>query len=303
MTELVGLAHGVVSRVGSARVGVHFLSNPDLDGQPVRVELAVAQHGGGEFGVTLRLGERFSIGAESWVFERVENLGTYDYIVWLAPVPAPERPAVGDSGRSWAERVADILEFVRFEPRLDDAVVNKVAEAIVRTRMLHEPPARMAEAIATGLAGDTPLTALAPVGFDESELRDFLRRLAARLDELGPWPVWLFEQVDASVWGSAPVRPLAYLDLSPVRLANLLGVLFERVVEDGTTMEIAVLRLAAGPLVALAREVGGRSTGTLLLQQGDEAAEPAVAEVLRAGGIGADSVRWVGDAVPPGQRP
>jgi hypothetical protein len=298
VTGSIGLGHNMVHDLGPGRVAVHFLSNPDLDGQPVRVELAVAPHGGGEFDVTLRLGERFSIGAESWVFERVENLGTYDYTVWLASVPAPEPPPVGDSGRGWAERVADVLEFVRFEARLDGAVVNKVAEAIVRSRMLHEPPARMAEAIAAGLDASVALTSLAPVGFPEPELREFLRRLAARLDALRPWPVWLFEQADMSVWGSAPVRPLAYLDLSPVRLTNLLGVLFERVVEDGKTMEIAVLRLAAGPLVALAREVGSRSTGTLLLQQGAERAEPAAAEVLRANGIGADSIRWVGDAVP-----
>jgi hypothetical protein len=239
------------------------------------------------------------------VFERVDNLGTHDYVVWLAPAPAPapEPPPVAGSGRGWAERVADILEFVRFEARLDDAVVNKVAEAVVHTRMLHEPPARMAEAVAAGLAAPVALTSLSPVSFHESELRDFLRRLGGRLDALRPWPAWLFEQLGASVWGSAPVRPLAYVDLSPVRLTNLLGVLFERVVEDGMTMEIAVLRLAAGPVVALAREVGSGSTGTLLLQQGDGDAERAVAEVLRANGIGADQIRWVGDAVPPGQRP
>jgi len=71
-------------------------------------------------------------------------------------------------------------------------------------------------------------------------------------------------------------------------------VLFERVDRDGMAMELAVLRLAAGPVVALAREVGGRSADTLVLQQAGPPVEAPVAELLRASGIGPDHVTWLG---------
>ncbi len=305
MTGAIGLRHGRVSDLGPARAAVHFLSDPEVDGEPMRLVLSVMPDDAPGYRVTLHLGERFSVGGTTWVFDRVDDPGDYAYTAWLAPARPAQAPATAEpaapapiegTGRTWAERIADILEFIRFETRLDDAVVHKTAEAILHTRMLHEPPARMAEAIPLALASPVTVTELVPVGFAEPEFRDFLRRLAARLDGSRPWPEWLYEQVDPATWDSSRVRPIAYLGLPPVRLGNLLGVLFERVVEDGMTMELAVLRLAAGPVVALAREVGGRSAGTLVLQQPGEPAGSAVAEVLRASGIGPDSVTWLGDA-------
>jgi hypothetical protein len=38
--------------------------------------------------VTVREGERFTIGPQTWVVEGVDNVGTYDYVVRIAAVPA-----------------------------------------------------------------------------------------------------------------------------------------------------------------------------------------------------------------------
>jgi Family of unknown function (DUF6406) len=298
VSQPVGLTHGVVTRVGTARVAVGFLSNPDVDGQPVHVELSVVPYRGEEFTANLRIGERFSTGDSSWVFTRVDNLGSYDYVVWLAPVPGSAEPSGQpatefDTGR--AERIARILEFVQFEPRLDDAVVDKVAQAALHSRLLHEPPARIAEAVAAARHSTVRLTSLVPgLRFGETEFRDFLGRLAARLDAARPWPQWRYERVDAAEWNPARVQPLASIDLPPLRLGNLLSVPFERVERDGMTMDLAVLRLAAGPTVALASEVGSRSGGTVVLQHPGDSVRADVAEILQASGIGPDRIRWLG---------
>jgi hypothetical protein len=88
MSERVALRHGRVRNLGSGRVGVHFLSNPALDNQPVQAELALLPAGEPERHVTVREGETFEVGPETWVLASVDNVGTYDYVVWIARQPS-----------------------------------------------------------------------------------------------------------------------------------------------------------------------------------------------------------------------
>jgi hypothetical protein len=83
MTESVYLWHGVVVRVSGHRVAVTFLSNPEVDGQPVRVELVVVAPGGVERDVTLGIGGEFHAGPDVWRVAEVEYLGDFDYAVRL----------------------------------------------------------------------------------------------------------------------------------------------------------------------------------------------------------------------------
>ena len=80
------LLHGEMHPLSVGRVAVYFVSNPELDDEPVRAELVVAPMGESERRETLRVGERFVIGPQTWVLEDVENVGTYDYIVRIAAV-------------------------------------------------------------------------------------------------------------------------------------------------------------------------------------------------------------------------
>ena len=84
MSERAALRHGRVKNLGSGRIAVHFLSNPDLDHEPVRAELVILPDGEAERKVTVREGETFPIGPDTWVLESVDNVGTYDYVVWIA---------------------------------------------------------------------------------------------------------------------------------------------------------------------------------------------------------------------------
>jgi hypothetical protein len=86
MAQTRGLRHGRVYHFSGGSVGVCFLSNPQVDNQPVRAELAVLPHGESERQVVVHAGERFTVGPETWVVERFDNAGTYDYVVWIAKV-------------------------------------------------------------------------------------------------------------------------------------------------------------------------------------------------------------------------
>lgn len=95
MVESEALRHGRIYRVAGGRVAVQFLSNPAHDGLPLRVELLVAPRGGDSYKTTVRPGEPFAIGPDTWTVTEVDNVGTYDYVVRLARVaePPPGEPA------------------------------------------------------------------------------------------------------------------------------------------------------------------------------------------------------------------
>ncbi|MGA8112220.1 MAG: hypothetical protein WCA46_01005 [Actinocatenispora sp.] len=200
----------------------------------------------------------------------------------------------------WGEPVAAVLESVRFDADLDDAVLDRTAEAVVRTRMFHVPAGEVADAIRQALVSRVPLSDLVATGHGEARVRDFLGRLSVRLESLRPLPEWRYEQVAVAEWSSPQVRPVAYLGLSPVRVANQLGIGFERVTEAGAVMEMAVLRLADGALVALAREVGAPTTGTAVLVQGDGPGRDALTELFQQAGA-AGQVTWLDGAAPRGE--
>lgn len=198
---------------------------------------------------------------------------------------------------TWAELVAGMLEAVRFEQVLDDALVDRIAGAMVHTRMFHAPAADQAAAIDEALRRSVRLTELAPVDREEAEFRDFLRRLRHRLDELAPWPEWRYVQVGRAEWSWSEARPVARLALSPQRLGNGLHLLFERVTRDDHTLELAVLLLADGPMVALARDLADDSLETTVYAAAAEPAGATVAAFLDATGIDAGTVAWQEETV------
>jgi hypothetical protein len=90
MIERAGLRHGRVLNLRSGRVAVTFLSNPALDNEPVRAELAIAEYGTErhvtERHETVREGDTFTVGGERWAVEGIDNVGTYEYVVRIAKV-------------------------------------------------------------------------------------------------------------------------------------------------------------------------------------------------------------------------
>src|SRR5437764_11801807 len=130
MINKVALSHGRVYPIDGDgwAVAVWFVSSPARDGLPQKVELSLQPPGDTDAAhVELRVGDTFPIGRASWRLVAVEDPDTWDYVVRIERVPEPGepagRPAVGpDLGLDLglAELIGRVLEFVQFEPRLDD---------------------------------------------------------------------------------------------------------------------------------------------------------------------------------------
>jgi hypothetical protein len=84
--SVLGLRHGRAYSTDAGRLAVTFVSNPERDGQPVRVNLVLVPDDGAEHEVALGVGDRFRLGPQEWALTGVDNLGTYDYVVNLARV-------------------------------------------------------------------------------------------------------------------------------------------------------------------------------------------------------------------------
>lgn len=86
MADPVGMEHGIPYTLGTGRAGVGYVSDPARDGKPQEVELTVLSEDGSEEDITLHVGDRFRIDADTWTLQRVDNPGTPEYVVWIAPV-------------------------------------------------------------------------------------------------------------------------------------------------------------------------------------------------------------------------
>jgi Family of unknown function (DUF6406) len=86
MRDTAQLRHGRMHSVRGGRVAVHFLSNPALDGEPVRADLVLVGTGQPDERVVVGEGDRFTLGPNTWVVQGIDNVGTHDYVVRIAIV-------------------------------------------------------------------------------------------------------------------------------------------------------------------------------------------------------------------------
>ena len=86
MIDAVDLKHGQLHDINTGWVGVMHLSNPEIDHQPPHVVLAVTTHDRQEREFTLRVGERFKAGDESWLLQGIDDVDSYDYTVRIVRV-------------------------------------------------------------------------------------------------------------------------------------------------------------------------------------------------------------------------
>jgi hypothetical protein len=88
----------------------------------------------------------------------------------------------------WRGPVNQILYGIIYTPILDDKAVDEMAKAMVEHRYFVEGPQRYAEAIPEALKYTEPLADAFETPHSEEQFRDFLARVAKRLESLKPWP-------------------------------------------------------------------------------------------------------------------
>jgi hypothetical protein len=162
----------------------------------------------------------------------------------------------------------------------DEETLARFADFMINRRYFPGSVEEYAEAINHAvrdgrLPGDT---AELSRRFSETELLDFLARLARHLDERRPWPAPAFLKLDAQQWNSfADAKAIARINRPMHQINGILNNAFDQVPVGADKLPVMVLQLRSGDVVALMGSVDPRSTTFALLQR--DAGDPA--EVIR----------------------
>lgn len=210
---------------------------------------------------------------------------------------------------SWRAVINEILYSVQFERELDDAVVARIARAVLAEPLWDLTPQQEYGALTEALQSGARLTEFIPDRHAEEAYRDFLRRLLARLDDTRPWPEPPFLRLSMSRWESfTDARPIARIGLRRTKVQERLSRVFlkvegenlEAVQErlrrvlgkaEGESLEVLMLRLRSGDEVALVTPPWPAREDTVILQR-DHARTP---EQVRAEFI--NDTRFTADEV------
>jgi hypothetical protein len=179
---------------------------------------------------------------------------------------------------NWRLVAQRILYAVQFEKVLDDDVVDGIARMILESRTLVDPPAIQLEGIRGALASGVVLSSTQDQGFSEGEFRQFLEKLAEKLEDFRPWPVLPFTAADLSVWDWTDYRVIAQVRAG----VNRFPFPFDKVTRDERELYVAVVVLRSGAIVALAKGYFPEEPGLTLLCQGTPTAGVVISEFIAA---------------------
>ncbi len=174
---------------------------------------------------------------------------------------------------NWRHPVNQLLHSLSFSGKISDEHVAFCADSAINYSTLQLGPEAYYRAISEALASGQALDALGQVPqFDQAQLAEFLRDVAARLDRLRPWPEPKVRPLDPTEWGAfRSSRPIAQLKDSIGGVSNALQKGFRPIVESSPPTEVLMLRLMTGETIALLGSYGGGAI-TLLA---DAAEDPA----------------------------
>jgi len=166
--------------------------------------------------------------------------------------------------QQWQGTSNTVLYSIQGEPELDDAVVTRIARALVEQPLRDLTPEQEYADLAEALRSSAQLTELMPGRHSEERYRDFLRRLLARLDAMRPWAEPPFRPLDMSHWdGFAGAQPMARLSADYLKVQELLHRAFTRAGDQ----EVLMLQLRSGDEVALVNPWWPESSDTAVLQR------------------------------------
>ncbi len=156
------------------------------------------------------------------------------------------------SGSSWKPMVNSLRMRLRTEPVLDDALVGRIANEIVARPFGNRSVQENLDAISAAAQTSEPLPHLVPSDHTDSQLHDFITRLAQRLEDLRPWPVPPYqtrpvpEMVDLST-----LTPVARITEYQLTVQNHLKELFRDKDVNGSARGVLILQLKTGETVTL----------------------------------------------------
>lgn len=161
----------------------------------------------------------------------------------------------------WPGIVNAIFHHTQFETELDDEVVGRIARALIENPLGSLTAVQEYDALAAGLARKAPLPSRIPMRRTEADLREFLARIVARMDERRPWAEPAFTPLpDEDLERFRSARPIARIRMSVPDAQARLGQGFA-FSDDGPYL---LLRLRSGVIIGLFTPVWDGSDDLLL---------------------------------------
>lgn len=192
---------------------------------------------------------------------------------------------------NWRDAVNEILFGLTYTEAITDEIVQWNADSAVHFTTLTRGPDTYYQAITEALASGEPLDGLGQLRqFDHAQISSFLRALADRLDALRPWPEPQFRQLDADTWRAfRHAVPIARLHASIRQVTDVLQKGFRPAGDADPGMQVLMLKLATGEIVALLGSYGRDADVTLLTDAPEETAA-AIDHFIAATGFPRDKV-------------
>lgn len=198
---------------------------------------------------------------------------------------------------SWRGLVNALLYQMQFRTALDEKAADEFARALVTEPLLDLSAAEEYALLEEAVRSDGRLTDFIPEPHGEEEVRDFLRRLVARMEALRPWPELPYQGLPVSRWDAfADAGPIARIGMRYVKVEERLRKPFSAVTAGDRRLSVLVLRLRTGEEIALAGPWWPGSSDVALLALDRDRAEETVAAFLDATVFGPENVTLEGTA-------
>ncbi|GEM31564.1 hypothetical protein NN3_25710 [Nocardia neocaledoniensis NBRC 108232] len=155
----------------------------------------------------------------------------------------------GNNVSYWRPVVNTILYSIQFERALDDRVVDRIAHTLVTQPLATLVPEDEYGALVEGIATREPIPTLIQLPHPEAELREFLGRVVARMDEMRPWPTLPYLRMpkdSVSIFENA--APIARISASVGDIQGRISRAFYSGTEYGTFIP---LKMASGRVVGM----------------------------------------------------
>jgi hypothetical protein len=200
--------------------------------------------------------------------------------------------------QDWRGPINQLLYGLIYTEHITEDTVRWNADDAVHYQTLGLGPAAYYDAIAKALDSGEELDGLQQLPqFGQTQVAEFLRAVAHRLDSLRPWPEPKIIQItDPAAWTEfGRAVPIAQLNSSILEVSNILRKGFTPVTDTQPRQHVLILRLASGETVALRGTYGPADALTLLTDTPEDPAQ-VIEHFIVATGLPAHTI----EAISPG---
>ncbi|MEU6561084.1 hypothetical protein [Nocardia nova] len=181
---------------------------------------------------------------------------------------------------TWKSVVDAIVYNAEYYPDLGEQAVDGTARALLIQPLWNLTPQQEYEAITYAIESRGTITSI-PTRLDQAAIRDFLRRILLRLDDLKPWPEPRFQTLSISRWPEfVDSRPIAIINGSFPFVQDKVGEGFGQ--GPGDQRYFLLLQLNSGAEVGFIWPHAGDESKTTFVTRSNLAANDIIEEMIDA---------------------